>query len=128
MSDEQTINLFDRLWEGIFKLCEKRGAIPLNKLPGCFYEKIDRSWELAVNGLKTPQKATFETEDESGSESIEPYHCHVHYNGWPAAVLHPGGGTVCAGSKANLQKLVEAVEAAVNRGHGGPGKETQAAS
>ena len=96
----------DKLCEAfalLAKLGNLLGVGPLNKHPGCWEFKIDEHWTIAINGHKEPTMCF------SGSE-LMPFHCYVEYNGWPAGVFSPFGGIIAAGSCANENTFIEAVE------------------
>ena len=83
------------------------GAGPLNKHPECWECVIDERWKIAVNGHAEPKKCSL-----SGLP-IEPFHCFIEYNGWPAGLMNPYGGTIAAGEGANEHTFIEAVRARI---------------
>ena len=78
-------------------------ASPFNKHPGCWEYQIDDQWWIAVNGHTEPMAC-------SRSEiAIQPFHCYIEFNGWPAGVMNPVGGTIAAGDAANEDAFVQAL-------------------
>lgn len=45
--------------------------------------------------------------------TVPPFHAYLEYNGWPAGLINPFGGTVAAGREANEDALVAALRAAI---------------
>lgn len=84
------------------------GVAPLNKHAGCWEYRIDDKWEIAVNGHKEAKRC-------SHGVDVEPYHCYVQYNGWPAGIFNPRGGTIAAGECANENAFIAAMEACLSK-------------
>lgn len=63
------------------------GAAPLNKHVGCWEHQLGDEWLIAINGHRTPTKAT------CGME-VPPFHAYVEHAGWPGGLLSPFGGVV----------------------------------
>lgn len=78
------------------------GAAPLNELAGCWEERLDEHWEIAVNGHGAPTMCSF-------GHDVPPFHVCVQYNGWPAGLISPYGGYMAAGECANEDALIAAV-------------------
>jgi len=79
-----------------------RGHAPIKgKL---YHVKLDERWEFWVNATDKPQEV-------EGSE-IRPYECYVKFNGWPAGIFTPYGGTFAAGEAANERTFCDALKAA----------------
>lgn len=98
------------------RLAAKDGAIPLNKNPGCWTRAIGKEWWVAINGHPEPQKASSPNGASAGQAfTVEPFHCYVEFNGWPAADFTPYGGAFAAGEAANEEAFVAAVEAEIAR-------------
>ena len=108
----------DNVAEAFYRLAVLGNAqgVVLNKLPGCWEVQLDKQWRVAVNGHKEAIK-------ESGGREVPPYHAYVEYNGWPAGFLNPRGGTIAAGSCANEDAFIEAINRCVAKLHGGKGGE-----
>lgn len=84
------------------------GIRNIKDLPGCWEQQIDDVWWVAANGHPEPVKCS------EGAE-VPPYHMYLVFNGWPAGVIGPYGGTlVCVyGEDGDAEgKLIEAVRAA----------------
>lgn len=96
------------------RLAEKDGALPLNKLPGCWERQIGKEWWVAINAHDHPQKVSSHS-GASASEGfvVEPFHAYVEFNGWPAGVFTPYGGAFAAGDAANEEAFVAAIEAEI---------------
>ncbi len=86
----------------IADLCLALDAAPANRYPGCWELRLDEHWEIAFNGHG-------ESVRSSHGVAVEPYHCYVQFNGWPAGVFGPLGGTIAAGELANEETFLAAV-------------------
>lgn len=86
----------------IANLCESMKIPPLNTFPNCWECKLDKHWTIVVNAHKEP-KMWHDIE-------VLGFHCYVEFNGWPAGIFSPHGGSIAAGSEANEQKLIEAIQ------------------
>lgn len=71
---------------------------PLGGLWTC---DVDGRWEVALNGGDEPV-------DWCGF-SVPRFMCAVAFNGWPAGLFGPFGGTLAAGRVANEESLCEAL-------------------
>ena len=91
-------------------LCIAAGAAPLSKHEGCWEHQVDERWWIAVNGHAQPEKRL-----TSKGIEIQPFHCYVEYNGWPAGILSPYGGVIAAGTGANEDTFIEALKLAAKR-------------
>jgi hypothetical protein len=95
--------------EAIVNLAGVLGVENITALPGCWEHQIDDQWWLALNGKKTPTKCSH------GAE-VPPFHFYVEFNGWPAGIFSiRGDGEFAAGSAANEDMFIAAVDAAVER-------------
>lgn len=94
----------------VAELCEARNEHPISKYEGCWECVVDERWQLAVNGHKVAKACSFSPETP-----IEPFHCYVTFNGWPAFIFNPYGGGGAAGEAANEHTFIEAVIAATKR-------------
>ena len=100
------------LIEAFMKIAElgnALGAAPLNKHPACWECKVDKRWKIAVNAHKEPKVSSM------SKVPIEPFHAYVEFNGWPAGLLNPYGGTIAAGECANEDTFIAAIEARIAR-------------
>lgn len=84
------------------------GAVSINKFKGCWEHQINEHWFVAVNGHKTPMKT------KKGIK-VEPFGCYVEFNGWPAGLFNPFGGTIAAGNLANEDAFIKAIDEAIIR-------------
>lgn len=80
----------------------------IGKLPGCWEYQIDDQWWIAVNGHS-------EAIECSTGSKVDPFNCYVQYNGWPAGLFDPYGGTIAAGTGANEDNFIAAIKAAIDR-------------
>jgi hypothetical protein len=46
---------------------------------------------------------------------IQPFFCYVEYNEWPAGLFTPYDGAMAAGTAANEDALIAALEAAITK-------------
>jgi hypothetical protein len=99
------------IWNAVSELAERDGALPLNKHPGCWYRRIDQRWEIGLNAHKERLPCPF----ADGPIDIEPFNLFVVFNGWPAGIITPYDGTICAGEAANLETFNDALKAAPGR-------------
>ncbi len=100
------------VFDAIVKMCSRLGVRNISTLDGCWTYKIDDEWWVAVNGQTTPQTAISPTDIEfnrQGTE-VDPFTAYIEYNGWPAGIVDPYGGTFAAGDAANAETFVAACE------------------
>ena len=90
---------------------QSHGAKDLKNHPGCWESQVDEGWFIALNGHKDPML----TSGGAGKGDVvhpipvEPYTVYVEWNGWPAGILTPFGGTLAAGEAANPETFVAAL-------------------
>ena len=78
------------------------------KVSGCWERIVDDNWTVVLNGHRTPQR--------HNGTMVQPYHCHVYWNGWPAGILTPFDGVLAAHpdqAGANEEHLIRALQAAL---------------
>ena len=86
----------------VAELAIKLGAAPLNKHPGCWEYDVDDQWSIKLNGHDTE------------TDGIPPFLLAVSYNGWPAGIVSPTeGGVIAAGTSANEDTFIEALDRAI---------------
>ncbi len=90
----------------IAELAEKKGIRSIKDLPGASHLRVDDHWELWINGR--PENVQVD------GVALEPYHCYIKFNGWPAGICNPFGGWIAAGSVANEAALCKALEEAAD--------------
>ena len=93
----------------ICELHKKDGGPPIAKIPGLWNRKVDKRWEIWINGHMEPQKM-------DGQITIAPGEVYVEFNGWPAgsfSMIH-GDGILAAGAAANYRTFCAALRKAVN--------------
>lgn len=91
----------------IAELSRALGMETISNLTTAWEHQVDEKWKVAVNG----QKETV-TVDKL---KIPPFHFAVWYNGWPAGLMSPFDGTFAAGSEANEDTFIAALDAAIER-------------
>lgn len=98
----------DNVCEAFARLCDMAialGAAPMTKHAGVWEHQVDKQWWVAFNG-HTEKKTT------SKGQEVDPYHCYVEYNGWPAGIFMPYGGFIAAGEGANETTFIAALQRA----------------
>lgn len=90
----------------IVQLATTLGARAIAELDGCWEHVVDDNWHIAINGHREPAKC-------STGEDVPPFACYVQWNGWPAGLITPAGGTIAAGEAANEDTLIDALKAAI---------------
>lgn len=85
----------------IAKLCESMKIKPLNEFTDCWECKLDERWTITVNAHREPKICN--------DVEIAPFHCYVEFNGFPAGIFSPRGGSIAAGSEANEDNLIKAI-------------------
>lgn len=93
----------ERFFAALVALAGALDAMPMNRHEGCWELEIDEHWWLAVNGHRQPLEC-------SRGVAVAPFACYVEFNGFPAGIIDAGGGSFAAGSLANLDAMVEAME------------------
>lgn len=88
---------------------------PMNKHACCWVHQVDEHWTIAINGHKVPKEAMLP--GGGGAITVEPYHCYVEFNGFPAGSFNPFGGVIAAGECANEGTFIKAIQAAIDRSH-----------
>lgn len=73
--------------------------------------KLDDQWEFAVNGY-AEKKETAPFLGSGFKKQLQPFECYIEFNGWPAAIITPGGGEFAAGEAANPETFISALERA----------------
>jgi hypothetical protein len=94
------------------ELAEHDGVETISLFPGCWTRQIGKHWWIAVNGHKQPMKASSPKGASKGDGiMVEPFHCYVEFNGWPAGIFSPYGGALAAGEAANEGTFIAAIDA-----------------
>ena len=93
----------DPLFILLAKLAEKDGVAPINRHTGCWERQIGEHWWIAVNGHKDKISC-------SKGPEVEPFHCYVEFNGWPAGIFNPMNGIIACGYAANEDAFAAAIE------------------
>jgi len=92
----------------IAQLAIALGVAPINTFEGCWEYQVDEQWWIACNAHPEPKGC-------SRGPKVPPFHTYIEYNGWPAGLMTPYGGTIAAGEGANEDTLVAALAAAVEK-------------
>lgn len=79
------------------------GVRGIKDLPGCWEHQMDEHWRIKVNA------------HSQAVDGVPAFHCLVEWNGFPAALFAPNGGTFVAGSCANEDTFLEALDEAILR-------------
>ncbi len=74
----------------------------------CWHRRIDDHWEIWVNGHKEAKRGGPKEDIE-----VQPFHCYVEFNGFPAGIFSPFGGAIAAGALANEETFAAALEKAI---------------
>ena len=89
----------------IAALAERIGVAPINALLGCWEHQVDPHWWIAVNGHAEPVQCSMGTK-------VPSFSAYVQFNGWPAGIINPFGGTLVAADAANEDTFIAALQAA----------------
>lgn len=122
----ETTDKQPRLLEAFTKLAElgtlvfaKEGKSSLQDYPEGWTYDIGAGWWVAMNGQRHPIEVDVRDAPGFGNEShlaeVPAFAAYLMFNGWPAGILYPGSGTIAAGSAANEDTLIEALDAAIRR-------------
>lgn len=91
-------------WAGVCLLAMKDGVERIRDVPGGIWRRdIGAHWKVAMNG-------SAETRKFEGCP-LDPYSIFVEFNGFPAGIINPAGGVIAAGSLANEDTFIAAIEA-----------------
>jgi hypothetical protein len=86
----------------IMAYAEKQGVRRINELDGCWEFSPAEGWFLAVNGHDVPKRC-------SKNADVPPFHAYVEWHGWPAGIVGPKSGILAAGTEANEDNLIAAL-------------------
>jgi hypothetical protein len=87
----------------IAKLAVLLGVKNIRELSGCWELQIDEHWWIAVNGHREPVK-------NSLGDDVPPFEAYIQFNDWPAGLISPRGGIIAAGSCANENTFIDALD------------------
>jgi hypothetical protein len=99
-------------FNAVINLALALGVREICKMPECWEHRVDEHWTIAVNGHNEPK---FAEQTTSGKTEVPPFHCYVEFNGFPAGLISPYDGILCAGSVANENAFIAALEKAAER-------------
>lgn len=97
------------LSEAFTRVCDLAlalGVKSIKDLPGCWEYQVDEHWWIAVNGHNGATRCA------KGAD-VPPFRCYVEFNGWPAGIIDPYGGTIVAGEAANEDAFIAALDKAI---------------
>jgi hypothetical protein len=97
----------------IFELAQVLNVTNINRLPGAWIYDVGKAWKIAVNGRQ--QDVDIPNDGVCMGATIPPYHLAIWYNGWLAGLMSPFDGILAAGSGANEETLIAALEAEIGR-------------
>ncbi len=97
---------FGEIWLSIIAIAEKEGVTPLNRLSEAYLLEAG-DWMLWINGTGADLSRT------DAHPPIPRFNCYATFNGWPAGLFDPHGGTIAAGRIANVFTLRDALAAKV---------------
>jgi len=101
----QTERSISNVFNAIVDLALTLGVRSIKDLPACWEHQVDDEWFIAINGHDTEQRTT-------NGNRVLPFHCYIEYNGWPAGLITPYDGVIAAGSRANEDSFLAALESA----------------
>jgi hypothetical protein len=102
----QICDAFDKMAQLAIAL----GVTNLKDREGAWVHQVDDQWTIAINGKDHDVEVR---PDGSMGATLQPFHAVVFYNGWLASLLNPYGGEFVAGSAANENTFIEAIDRAI---------------
>lgn len=108
MSTYEPINVHITEVFGLIATLGTALGIRLDEQPALWDRQVDELWRIEVNGHDKPFP------DHHGMP-VQPFTCHLTYNGWPAGILGVDCGCIAAGAAANEDTLIAALKAAIAR-------------
>src|SRR5687767_13620052 len=90
-------------WAELVAYWKRRGdVLPLNQLPGLWEFDLDEKWHVKVNG------------HDRKIDLVPPFHAVCLYQGWPAIMMTPRGGTSLVGGDGERAEdmFIEAIKVA----------------
>ena len=87
----------------IGELAFRYGYRNIKETPGLFKMDIDKNWKVEINP------------HEKEINHIPPYNMAVLWNGWIAGIFSAHGGDIVAGSMANENTLIDAINKAMEK-------------
>lgn len=92
-------------------LAHALGVRSIKDLPACWEHQVDDEWAIAINGRAERAKGLSNAE-------VPGHSLYVEFNGWPFAVVNAGGGIAGSGVVANEDKLIAALNRAIDAAGG----------
>jgi hypothetical protein len=108
LSEENQPNEENQLTEIMMRIADMAilmNAHPLNQYADCWECEIDHRWTIAANGHREPKKWRDIT--------VQPFHVYVEYNGFPAGIISAYEGIIAAGTEANEETFLAAIDAKI---------------
>lgn len=87
------------------ELAQKDGIASARDFEACWERQIGEHWWIALNAHKEAKPQTH------SDAKVEPFHCYLEFNGWPAGIINPYGGIIAAGDAANEDAFISAIQA-----------------
>lgn len=106
-TEKPICEMFDKM----MMLGLKHGVESIKDYDGPWIQVVDHLWTFAVNGKDDPVKV--DLEGTMGVSELRPFHAAVWFNGWLAGIINPYGGEFAAGSAANENSFINALDAAL---------------
>lgn len=97
MTDQPLCEVFMKIGDLAFK----RGHIAINVNPFLFVMRIDDDWVVRINAHR------------ESIMGVPAFHMAVEWHGWPAGLFSAAGGIMAAGSLANENTLIAAIDKAI---------------
>ena len=82
----------------------------IKDIEGCLILVIDDDWTIALNGHN---QTTDAAPDGAMKCPVPPFHVAVWWHGWLAGIVGPGDGDFAAGSGANEDSFIAAIDSAI---------------
>ena len=101
-------------FDAILEMCDRLGVRDIGSMDGFWTYVIDDHWWIAVNGHKVDVEA--QSPQHVNPTPVPPFTAYVEFNGWPAGLIDPYGGTLAAGEIANAETFMAACDAVVAGG------------
>jgi len=107
---QPTCEMFDKM----VQLGLLLGVRNIKDFEGAWVQKVDEQWTFAING----KDETLEVRpDETMGARLKFGHAAIWFNGWLAGIITPYGGEFAAGSAANEDTFIAALDAAIANTH-----------
>ena len=109
--DAYTEHQVSEAFNAVVDLALSLGVRSIKGLPACWEHQVDEHWHIAINGHHTDQQT-------SRGNNVPPFHCYIEFNGFPAGLITPYDGIIAAGSVANEDAFIAALQRATEKAKG----------